>query len=171
MNFKKTFFYVSTFIIILCVQIMGSRVFAPFGITPNYLLILTIYFSLIRGPLIGEMLGFFWGLGADSITVELFGAQAFLLTVVGFLSGRMSRKLDESKPWALMIFVFCMSVLYFAGLYVLNRIFAVAGRNIGFAVLIFNPLLNALLAPFIYWITRQWVQLWFPKSRLRLKLK
>lgn len=166
---RKFIFYLITFVVGVCIQVMGSKFFVPFGIAPNYLLIFTIYFSLIRGPLVGETLGFFWGVSADGITAELFGAQAFLLTCIGFLSGRMSRKLDVSKPWAQIIFVFLMSALYFAGLFMLYYIFAEAKRTIGFSVMIFHPLMNALLAPAIYWIIRKWVQAWFPKGHLRLK--
>lgn len=170
MRLKRLIFYCTTFVAGICLQVMWPLDLSPFGVSPHFLLIATIYLALIRGAMIGEMFGFFWGLSADGMSVELFGSQAFLLTLVGYISGKLNRQLDESKPWAQFVFVFLISILYFVGLYGMYHIFTEPGRRIGVTSLILHPVINALLAPIIFLILRLWVQLWFPKSHLRLKL-
>lgn len=167
---RKPIFYIITFIIGICLQVVFPKIFSPFGFAPQFLLIMTMYMALIRGPVVGQTLGFFWGLSADSISVALFGSQALLLTVVGFVSGKMSKKLDESKPWAQIIFVLLLSCMYFIGLYGVNVIFAEPGRHIKITSLLFHPLINALLAPIIFWLFKIWIKLWFPKSSVRIRL-
>jgi rod shape-determining protein MreD len=167
---RKFLFYSVTFAAGIALQIVGPKVFSPFGINPHYLLIMTLFFSLVRGPLVGETLGFLWGLSADSISVELFGAQAFLLAIVGFIGGRMNKTLDESKPWAQIVFVFIMSLIFILGLYGLYQMFAERERHISIFIVLIHPFMNAVLAPAIFWVLRIWVQIWFPKSRQRIRL-
>ncbi|MFH1378712.1 MAG: rod shape-determining protein MreD [bacterium] len=167
---KKNIFYVVTFLIGISLQVVVPKLFSPFGFTPQFLLILTMYIALIRGPVVGELMGFLWGLSADGISVALFGSQALLLTIIGFISGKMNKTLDESKSWAQIMFVLMLSCLYFIGLYIVYHIFAEPGRHISITSLIFHPLINALLAPVIFWFFKHWVQWWFPKSSLRIKL-
>jgi len=161
---RRILFYIVLFAVGICLQVMWPMRFAPFNVGPHFLLILTIYIALMRGPLVGETMGFLWGLSADGISVTLFGSQAFLLTLIGFISGKMSRNLDESKPWAQIIFILAMSVMYFGGLYALFRIFIGADRRIGAAFLVVHPIINALLAPVVFWLVGRGANLWFSGS-------
>lgn len=167
---KKILFYSITFVLGICLQVVVPKIFSPFGFSPQFLLILTMYIALIRGPVIGQTMGFLWGLSADGISVALFGSQALLLTIIGFISGKFNKTLDESKSGAQIMFVLMLSCLYFVGLYIVYHIFAEPGRYISIMSLIFHPLINALLAPIIFWFFRKWIQMWFPKSDSRITM-
>lgn len=109
------------FLGVLVGQYCWASYCAVFGISPDLVLIAVIYVSLRRGAMQGQLYGFAWGIAWDIISGDLFGSHAFLFTVFGFLIGKLSHRMDETKYFtqasltaaATLALVGGMSVLYY----------------------------------------------------------
>lgn len=165
---KKLIFYITSLIGIIILNIVVDRTISIFGVSPNIILITVIFVALVKGTVFGEMFGFLCGLAADTLSVGLFGANGFSFTLIGFMSGLMSRKLDISQPKAQVVFVFVLSMVYMMILFVIYSVFSDAEGIFSAKNLWFSPLLNAFCAPPVYWFFKKWMRLWFPRERLHL---
>ena len=70
---KRSLFYVLTLSLIFWVQAAGNYFAGVSGVSANVVLITAIYFGLSRGPMAGQMLGFFLGLLIDASSLGLLG--------------------------------------------------------------------------------------------------
>ena len=70
----------------------------------DVILVVVLYFGLSRGPMTGELLGFFWGLLTDASSLGLMGMHALLYSAAGYLAVMLRRQLDENKVWTQAIF-------------------------------------------------------------------
>ena len=66
--------------------------FAYWGAAPQFLLVLTILLAARRGPVLGMLAGFGWGLYLDVARAELFGASALILTLAAYFVGVARRR-------------------------------------------------------------------------------
>jgi rod shape-determining protein MreD len=109
---KRSIFYLLTVALVFWVQAAANYFAGVSGVSGNVILVATIYFGLARGPMSGQLLGFFWGLLIDASTLGLMGQNALLYAAAGFLAGMLRRQLDEDKGWTQVIFSFAASLLY-----------------------------------------------------------
>lgn len=153
----RILYYIIVFIGGVVLQFGLSQYAAPHGIFPNILLTSLIFIGLLRGPLAGELLGFSWGLAWDALSVETFGSHALLFTLMGYLSGRLSRQWDESKIITQMVITGLASLAFWAGKLIIFALFGSAAESgsvtalAGFQVLanmIISPIIFILVAPF-----------------------
>lgn len=143
--------YAAIFISGLVIQFSFMQFFSIYGLAPNFILIFLVFIGLMYGPMPGQVFGFAWGLAWDIFSVELFGSHAFLLTCIGFFSGLLSKKWNESKFSAQAVLVLFASLFYFAGQYLVYQIFS-PGES-GFCVNYINllqPLYNVVAAPVVF---------------------
>jgi rod shape-determining protein MreD len=83
-------------------------------------LLVTVYFSLQREPLLGMMVGLGAGLGADIISGGILGVGGFSKTLIGYIISMGSVKLSIENPLARLAAVVLASVAntaLFVGLY------------------------------------------------------
>ncbi len=153
-------FYFSTLILGLFLEVVFTRYFSLFGVAPNLLLIFVVGIGFMLGPVTGETMGFVWGLMADSLGVNLFGLHSLVLTLAGYISGKLRRRVDAERP-APQIVIACMATLFSAILasmaYSLTE--ESEGR-IGIYSLILQMVLNGLMASACFWIMNRWIGLW-----------
>ena len=157
---KKFILYFIIFIAGLIVQFSWVRYVSPGGFSPNFLLVCLIYIGLMRGPLEGQLMGFAWGLSWDAMSTEMFGCHAFLFTCMGYLTGVLSRKWDESKVSAQMSLAFIASLFFLLGMKVIYSIFGAGEFVYSYNYLTGVQLLfNVILAPVVFWIGKRVINL------------
>lgn len=117
--------------------------FAYWGSAPQFLLVLTILIAARRGPILGMLAGFGWGLYLDVARAELFGARALTLTLAAYLVGVARRQIDlrAAGPLAVMTFFFTWAGFLMHGL--LGLVFTKSFEWVGWVPVLVNPFLNA----------------------------
>lgn len=158
---KAFFFYSITIVLILWIQVVNDHYTGGLGFSANLVLVAVLSFGLSRGPLVGELLGFVWGLLVDAASLGFIGIHALLYTLAGYMAGVLKRQLDESKMGAQSLFTLGISILYMGFSYGLQRLFSYGIRPISWAI-VAQPLSNAILAPILFWGLNSWSQLWDP---------
>jgi rod shape-determining protein MreD len=156
---KTALYYLLTLIGVFWVQGAINNFVGTSGFSINVVLVAVLYFGLSRGPMVGELLGFFWGLLVDASSLGLMGLHALLFTSGGYCGGMLRRQLDENKAWTQMIFSFGVSLLYVLVYLLLERVFAVESRPPSWSIAA-QPLINAAAAPFVFWVMQRWSQFW-----------
>jgi rod shape-determining protein MreD len=156
---KKTLYYFITLLAILWIQMASDYFVGASGFSSNVVLIVVLYFGLARGPLVGESLGFLWGLLVDASSLGLIGLHALLYAGAGYLAGMLRRQLDQDKIWTQSIFSMIVSALYLVLYLLLDRMFSMGIRPLSWSIS-FQPLSNGFIAPFVFWLMQRWAQLW-----------
>ena len=75
--------------------------YMPFDIWiiyPNFILMFILYTALNKGIMKGQITGFIYGLTWDTLSTDIFGVRALSFTIVGYLSGLFSKKLNKKQP-------------------------------------------------------------------------
>lgn len=165
MTLKGAAFWILTVLIVFVAQITFSNFIAVRGSFPNLMLLTVIFFGLYRGPVTGEILGFALGLLADSASISIFGSQTFMFTLIGFISGRLQGKINEEKPIAQMSLVFFMSLLYVAGLALLESLFGGSWERFRAGTSLYQTLYSTLISPLVFFALFQGYFI-FHRSRL-----
>ncbi len=119
---------------------------AYWGAAPQFLLALTVLVAARRGPLAAILIGWAWGLYADVLRADLFGANALLYALAGYAAGMVRRQVDLRAIGPLATAVFLLSWAYALSLGVLGMIFSKGFVWIGWPSLLAGPIMNALAA-------------------------
>jgi rod shape-determining protein MreD len=124
---------------------------SPLGISPNFILVLLIFIGLTRGSFAGQLMGFAWGITWDILAIDLFGSHAFLFTCIGYLSGFLSHKWNESKVSSQVILGGVTSVFLWIGMDVLYQIFSPGefSFKVNYIVLL-QPVYNMIITPLVF---------------------
>lgn len=107
-----------------------------------------------------ETMGFFWGLIVDVIGITLFGLQSFLLTVIGYISGKLRRGVTSERPTAQMVIGFIATVIYGLGSLTVQNIFEEGANRDFIRSTLVMGILNILLAPAVFWVMEKWISFW-----------
>ena len=120
--------------------------FAYWGAAPQFLLVLTILLAARRGPVLGMLAGFGWGLYLDVARAELFGASALILTLAAYIVGVVRRQIDlrAAGPLAAMTFLFSWGGFVLLGL--LGLTFTKSFEWSGWIAVLATPFLNVIAA-------------------------
>lgn len=124
-----------------------STHFSLWGLSPQILLVLTVALAARQGPA-AMVYGFVWGLWLDSLRPELFGANALLLTLLGYATGAVRRQIDLADMLSQCAAVVIMTWSYFLMYGILGLIFGQAFLWVGWAAFLCDPFCNCLLIPF-----------------------
>ena len=92
-------------VIFILLSIQSSNVIALFDITPDLILLLAILHSFHYGEFSGEIFGFCVGLAEDAMSGSLFGLNAFILTVICYLTSVYKKYIFVSDVISFLIFV------------------------------------------------------------------
>jgi len=153
---RKILFGILIFIIGWALELLVSVYTLPGRLSPNILLVLVVAIGLICGPMYAVNIGFFWGIFADVFGYVLFGSQALLLALVGYVFGRLSRHLNNEKTATQIVVIFVSSIFYSAGLITLQKIFGGTMRPVNYTDVVIGIAINSLIAPFIFFLIRIW---------------
>lgn len=130
----------------MLLQWWWSAHLAYWGAAPQFLLALTILIAARRGPLPAMLIGWTWGLYSDVLRADLFGADALLFMLAGYVAGQFRRQVDleATGPLAIAVFLFSWTYLLLRG--ALGSVFAKSFLWAGWIPALATPLLNALAA-------------------------
>jgi rod shape-determining protein MreD len=152
------FFYVIPFIVCLLLQGLGHFLLSFWS--PNFLLLLVIYLSFLKGPLVGVFNGFFIGFFADIFSLNPFGTQSFLFTVVAYVTGRLRGYLSENNPYVQVIVTFIVSLIYLLLYLLLMQLFPqIVKKQISGGDFLFL-IGTTVSAIFFFRIMDEWNKLW-----------
>lgn len=118
--------------------------FAYWGAAPQFLLVLTVIIAARRGPVLGMLAGFGWGIYLDVARAELFGASALILTLAAYFVGLVRRQIDlrAAGPLAVMTFFFTWGGFVVLGL--LGLAFTRSFEWSGWIAVLATPFLNVV---------------------------
>ncbi len=117
--------------------------FAYWGAAPQFLLVLTILIAARRGPILGMLAGFGWGLYLDVARAELFGASALIMTLAAYFVGVARRQIDLRAAGPLAATTFLFTWAGFIGLGLLGLAFTKSFEWSGWISILLTPFLNA----------------------------
>ena len=156
---KRALYYVATLWILLWGQVVSNHFLGGTLFAVQWLLIAVLHFGLVRGPWTAECIGFTWGLLVDASSMGLLGVHAILYGLAGYGAGMFRRQLDSSKISTQAVFSWMVSMGYFALYWVVERFFSVNEGSFQWAFLTV-PLMNALVAPFVFQLLERWAEAW-----------
>lgn len=159
----RTFiFFAPIFLAAFLAQTLWPGSWAAWGLSPHWLLIVTAYLGLTRGPVWGEISGFVSGLLLDAFSVELFGASAIVFAIAGFVTGLMQRQWDKNQPQAQILLIFLLALGHRLGMSFLGSLFLDTPRAVGLVSWLARPLVSALFAPVVFRLLDFWSEFCFP---------
>jgi len=120
------------------------------GMAPQVLLVLVVAVASRQGPVRAMTMGFFWGLFLDTLSAHLFGANALLLTLVGWGTGSVRRQIDVAGLGPQCAVILMMTLAYFVTLGLLGLVFMRHFLWVGWLNFLVLPLLNCAMAALIY---------------------
>ena len=89
-DFRTIFFTVLTMVICILLQSTILNRVAIRGVRPDLALIVLIFVSMRRGPMVGQVSGFATGFLEDLMNVSPLGFHSLLRTVIGYVYGLLS---------------------------------------------------------------------------------
>jgi rod shape-determining protein MreD len=84
--------------------------FGPSPLAPDLVLVALLFYAIRSRPGAGAVAGFIVGLLMDAVTPTAFGANAFALTIVGFVSGWLKAVVFPDNLLVNAVFVFAASL-------------------------------------------------------------
>ena len=125
------------------------------GVKPDLMVLLVVFFAIFFGPGTGAETGFLSGLLKDIYSLDTFGVDSVLLSLVGLITGILSPKLfRESKlTQGLLVFVssvLCMTIHYFASSLMLKTAYVTLPEYLYGLILpssFYTAMLSVLLFP------------------------
>ena len=130
-----------------------------YGVKPDLVLFLTVFFALINGPRQGALAGLTGGLLQDLMFGRYIGMNALAKLLVGYVFGVLERKIYKDNILIPMVAVFFGAFLNETIIYLLGLVSGTlnpTGENFSgyFAligsVIIPSAIYTSLLAPFVY---------------------
>jgi len=147
---KKFLFYFVTVVIIIFLEILFSK-FSVFG------LFFIIFIGLYRGSYTGCTVGFFIGLIEGVFFATTFGTLSFSYSIIGYLTGRLPKRIDEENPLAQISIVFFGVAIA----NVINLIIEVLFTGIPGIFSIAWLIVPVIISPVFFLIFKKWWIFWF----------
>ena len=82
----------------LLVRASAERTIAIFGVVPDLLTLVVIYWALAGGGLAGVLAGFLVGIIADADAGRTLGLTAGALAAIGYVAGSAGSSLHRERP-------------------------------------------------------------------------
>jgi rod shape-determining protein MreD len=83
--------------------------------TPDLLLVTITCVALLRGPVVGAVIGFWGGLIVDTANLGTLGVTSLLLTIAGYWIGRYGETTGRDRSHAPFVSVVVITFLYALG--------------------------------------------------------
>ncbi|MCG3204230.1 MAG: hypothetical protein KCHDKBKB_00940 [Elusimicrobia bacterium] len=153
-------FVLSTLIVGSLLHIFLGRYLSLYEAAPHVLLLLTLAQGFLMGPIMGEIVGFFFGLLSDSTGTRLFGLNAVILAFAGFLAGTFRRRVASERLTAQVAIALFGTLYYSFGMSTLHNLFDESYGRLSLVHFILKATYNAVFMPVIFYLTERWVNLW-----------
>ena len=121
----------------------------------NPFLLAVLYFSLVNGEVFGAVTGTICGLIQDSFSLGIFGVAGLSMTVLGYLTGLISRKINVVPFWRNFVFLLILGSLELL-IWMALCVFIFAERlHTGGMLLFFQPLTMAFCGSLLFTLMRK----------------
>ena len=148
------FKYIFTFVIIGLSLIVQSHtsldVIRIFGVKPDVLFIMVIYFSYTFGAFYGQVIAFASGLIRDAISNSPLGFLTLPSILIAFIIGMFGKELLKNNLLTISLMVFVASFVKGIITYLLSIAFLSASAFSIISVVLPESLYNAILAPAVF---------------------
>lgn len=153
-------FYAITFLVGGFCQIIFSRYLTFWGASPDLLMLAVLAFGFIFGSVVGQWLGFSWGLWMDTIGVHLFGLNGFLFALMGYLAGKLRRRIDSERPIPQLVIALMGTLFYCVGFYVIQSVLNEPTNRLSWTFYLLKTFFNGVLSLAVFWGVVFWTSLW-----------
>ena len=97
--------YVVIAMVLSVIHVVFLRFVSVVSVTPDLLLILTVWIALVEGQFVGMIAGFASGLLFDAVSADVLGSNALAKTIAGFVAGYFYREgFAMQTNWQLPLF-------------------------------------------------------------------
>lgn len=132
-----------------------SQMLSLWGVTPDLLTLLVVFWALAGGARAGVFAGFVVGLVADAEAGRFFGLSAGVLSAIGFGVGSMGTSLHRDRPPAQFVVLFFAASISLAGRLIFATYGDVPAWLSELPVQVFlRALYTAVIGPLVYVIFR-----------------
>ena len=135
-----------------------TTVFGGAGLSLNVMLVFACAVCAFMKPQYGYPTAFVCGLFLDFFGVKLFGSHALTFTLCACMVYGLEKRLDFDAPAPQMLGVFALSLFAVLFNMFVLKVFAGFSSWTGFGPFVGGIVLNALLAPFVFWAVRRVLQ-------------
>jgi rod shape-determining protein MreD len=124
--------------------------------TPDLLLVGIICIALLRGPVVGAVLGFWGGLLLDTANLGTLGQASLLLTVAGYWIGRYGETTGRDRTHAPFVSVAVITFLFALGSLAFRFVLGepAPARAVLWSTLFQDIALNLIVTWPMYWVAR-----------------
>ena len=142
--------------ILFCVSIAESSILSNINflfVIPDFVLICSVYFSLLNGKTIGVTSGFISGLYLDFITGVPFGFNCLIRTIIGYVYGFFSETLIATGFIMPMFTVGIATIVKHLLIHIVSLLFpnvSVLVTSFVSYEFLFEFIVNSLLSPFVF---------------------
>jgi len=126
---------------------------AIWGMSPNLVFISAFSCAALLGPVAGIIMSFLWGLYIDILGIGLMGGYALTYTLAAYFVFWFKQHMDVVSPFSQAIMAWIVSFVALAFYQIIAVIFA-HDVVMKWPRLIFEPFLNAAIAPFVFAVIR-----------------
>ncbi|MBI4744927.1 MAG: rod shape-determining protein MreD [Actinobacteria bacterium] len=147
--------YLPSFLILLGTVIFQTTI-APhlriMGVQPDLILILTVTYAFIDGPVYGSALGFFGGLLQDFIIARNVGLNVISKTIVGYIAGLLKENVFIESMFLPVVAIFLASIVDQTIYLILGFTFGyqIPFKNVFYRVILPSAVYNSIFSFFIY---------------------
>jgi len=151
--------WIKAFAAVFVAAILQVSVFSTVTIlngTPDLLLVTIICVALLRGPVVGAVVGFWGGLLVDTANLETLGVTSLLLTVAAYWTGRYGETTGRDRTHAPFLSVAVITLLYAIGSLAFRFVLGdpAPAREVLWSTLFQGIALNLILAWPVYALCR-----------------
>ncbi len=142
-----------TFLIFVGGMVLQTSVFPKIpigGMKPDLVVVIVVYLGLIKGPEMGSLSGFLFGLLHDTVSGASLGSNALAKTIIGFFCGVGGKHLYTHSMFSQIV---CVGLSSAAN--ILIRL-SIHGFTVGWQqALLYETLYTLICCPWIVLIFRQ----------------
>lgn len=157
-------YFIGTLIVGLFLHVLCVRYLTVHGVGPDMLLLLTVAHGFLFGPLAGELIGFSFGLVADATGSSLFGMNALLLVLAGYVSGSLRRRVASERPTSQIIIGLTATVFAATLGAIVSSSFEGGPSRVSAWAVVFESILNALITPIVFMAVETWADIWSERA-------
>ena len=135
--------------------ILQSTIFMqilPFDFVPDLALLLLIAASWRYGSMVGQVVGFFIGIGIDALSLAPLGFHALIFTLTGYLYGRLQGNITPGAAFLPAVSAVAATLIKYGGAFLLALVFGLNAGGIRYFTLgtLWEALANMVLAPLVF---------------------
>jgi rod shape-determining protein MreD len=155
--------YLLRLFLLLVFTVIVQTTLSPYvtvlGAKPDVALIMVVSLAMMRGPVWGASVGFAMGLLLDIALVQTMGVSSLLYTLAGYFGGLYGENIDPDAwlPPLVTVFVVTLAEQFLMALFMFLLGVEASVQFVLIKVMLPVAVLNALLAPPVFMVSRRWL--------------